>query len=195
MNHQEELFNPQQSLQVIQNMIQQAQGRMQKNSFYFLLWGWAIALAYFGMYGIMKFTNYEHPYIVWTISIPAWIITLFYGRKQNKEAVVTTHLDKINMWLWISFGLSILPVVIFMSEINFNLSPIILVLTAIPTFLTGIMLRFKPLLFGGINFWIAGFIAFMVDYETQYLVGGIAIVLGYLMPGYMLKKMREHNHA
>jgi hypothetical protein len=191
MNNESESLTPQQSLDVISAMINQAQGKMKKNSFYFLLWGWAIALAYFGMYTIMKFTHYPHPYLVWIITLPTWIITMIYGSRQNKQAQVSTHLDKTNMWLWISFGITIQPIVVFMYKINYNLSPVILIITAVPTFLTGIMLRFKPLLFGGINFWLCGIIAFMVDYQTQYLVGGIAIIFGYLIPGYLLKRIHE----
>ncbi|MCU0356528.1 MAG: hypothetical protein MUE95_03010 [Cyclobacteriaceae bacterium] len=191
MNTPNQPFDPQQSLTFITGMIRQAQGKMQKNSFYFLLWGWAIASAYLGMYVLMAFTDYQHPYVVWLIIIPAWIVTMIYGRKQDRQAQVFTHLDRINMWLWISFGLAVLPIAIFGSKLNFNISPVILCMTAIPTFLTGIMLRFKPLLYGGINFWLCSIIAFLVDYQTQYLVGGIAIVLGYLVPGYMLRSTIE----
>jgi hypothetical protein len=191
MNPDKDTLSPQQSLDVITGMIHQAQGKIRKNSFYFLLWGWTTAFANFAMYGLMKFTDYPHPYYVWIITIPAWIITMVYGSRQDKRTPVNTHLDKINMWLWICFGVCILPIVIFMSRINFLINPIILILMAAPTFITGIMLRFRPLLYGGINFWIFGIIAFMVDSETQYLVGGIAILIGYLIPGYMLKTVHE----
>ncbi len=191
MNTPNQPLDPQQSLALITGMIRQAQGKMQKNSFYFLLWGWAIAFAYLGMYVLMVFSDYEHPYVVWLIIIPAWIATMIYGRKQDQQAQVSTHLDRINMWLWISYGVALLPIVVFVSKLNFNISPVILCMTAIPTFLTGIMLRFRPLLFGGINFWLCAIIAFMADYQTQYLVGGIAIVLGYLVPGYMLRATIE----
>ena len=191
MNTSSEHLTPQQSLDTITSMIKQAQGKMRKNSFYFLLWGWTVTLANFGMYGLMKFTDYEHPYIVWIITIPAWIATMIYGSRQGRDAVVSTHLDRINMWLWICYGLTILPVVLFMNKINYNLNAIILIITAAPTFITGIMLRFKPLRFGGINFWIFGIICFLVDQQTQYLVGGVAILLGYLVPGYLLKTQYE----
>jgi hypothetical protein len=193
MNTEKENLSPQQSLDVITAMINQSQGKMRNNSFYFLIWGWTVALANFGMYGLMKLSDYPHPYIVWLITIPAWVVTMIYGSRQDKQAAVNTHLDKINMWLWICYGITLLPIVIFMSKINYNLNPIILTVTAVPTFITGIMLRFRPLLFGGINFWIFGILCFFVDYQTQYLMGGVAIFLGYLVPGYLLKNTRENK--
>jgi len=188
---QDKNLSPQQSLDVITTMIHQAQGKMRKNSFYFLLWGWTVMIANFGMYGMIKFSNYPYPYAIWLITIPAWIITMIYGSRQDRQATVSTHLDKMNMWLWISYGITLGPIVFFMKEINYNLNAIILIITAAPTFLTGIMLRFKPLLYGGINFWIFGIACFLIDNLTQYLFGGIAILLGYLIPGYMLKATHE----
>jgi hypothetical protein len=114
---------------------------------------------------------------------------MIYGSRQDKQAGVSTHLDKVNMWMWICYGISIAPIVFFMDKINFQINPIILIMTGVPTFLTGILLRFKPLMFGGINFWLMGILCFMVDSQTQYLIGGFAIMLGYLVPGYMLRRI------
>jgi hypothetical protein len=191
MSNPEENLSAQQSLDLITNMIRQAQGRVSGNSFYFLLWGWCIAAANFGMYGLMRFTDYPYPYMVWLITIPAWIITMIYGMKQGKELPRQTHLDRINMWLWIGMGIGILPICLFGSVLNWNINPIVLLMAAPPTFIAGIIIRFRPLLLGGISFWIAGTISFLVPQQEQYLVGGIAIILGYLMPGYLLRNLKE----
>ena len=190
MKTESEKLNPQQSLDLITNMIKQAQGNISNNSKYFLLWGWCITLANFGMYSLMKFTTYPHPYVVWLITIPAWIITMIYGRKDGREAKVHTHLDSIMTWLWIGFGIAILPVIFFGNKINFQINSIIILVSALPTFVSGILLRFKPLLLGGIVFWVSGMLSFIADAPTQYLIGGTAMILGYLLPGYMLKNLK-----
>ena len=186
-------ISAQQRLDLIQSMIRQAQGNMLNNSFYFILWGWAVALANIGMYSLYKFTDYEYPYIVWLITIPAWVITIIYGSRQGRQAGKKTHLDKVNMWLWISYGLTILPFVVFIQKIGYNINPVVLIITASPTFLAGIMLKFKPLILGGISFYLFGIVCFMVGPIDQYLVGAIAIICGYLIPGYLLKTTREKD--
>lgn len=186
-------ISPQQSLDLIQAMIKQAQGNLLNNSFYFILWGWAILLANLGMYGLYKFTDFPYPYMVWLVAIPAWVVTMIYGSKQGRKAGKKTHLDKINMWMWICFGFSILPFLIFMSKIGYNVNPVVLVITAVPTFLTGIILKFRPLVMGGVSFYIFGTLCFMVSPLDQYLVGAVAIACGYLIPGYLLKNLREKN--
>lgn len=184
-------FSAQQSLDLIQSMIRRAQGNVRANSFYFLLWGWIVTAANLGMYSLMKFTDYEHPYIVWLLIIPAWIVTMIYGSRQDRQARARTPIDRVNMWLWIAYGIAILPFVLFMEEIRYNINPVILIVTAVPTFLSGIIIRFRPLLIGGILFYLFGMLCFMVDPINQYLVGGLAIICGYLIPGYLLKHQKE----
>jgi hypothetical protein len=192
MNTTENL-SAQQSLDLISSAIRQAKGNMQQNSFYFLLWGWVIAFCEFGMYYLLEFTDTHRFWLVWAVTIPAWIVTMMYGARQGRRATVRTHYDRINMWLWISFSLSILPLVIFMEKLNYQLNPLIMVMAAVPTFLSGIMIRFRPLQVGGILFYLAAIVCFLVDFKLQYLVGGFAIITGYLIPGYMLRNLRESH--
>lgn len=58
------------------------------------------------------------------------------------------------------------------------------------TFVSGIIIRFKPLLVGGVIFWVAGTLCFIVSPLDQYLVGGAAMIFGYLIPGYMLSRAK-----
>lgn len=188
--HNENL-SAQQSLDIITSMIRQAKGKVSGNSFHLLLWGWCIALANFGMYGLIKFSQYERPYLVWLITIPAWGISLWHGAKRDHTKFPATHLDKVNMWLWISMGIALLPICAFGYQVNWNISPFILLAVAVPTFVSGVLIRFKPLIIGGICFWLGGIVSFLVAQPEQYLVGGIAVVLGYLVPGYLLRTKNE----
>ena len=113
---------------------------------------------------------------------------MIYGMKQSEKVTAPTILDNINKWLWIGFGINCFIMAIFGKHFNWQINPVIITMCAVPTLVSGIMLRFKPLVFGGVCFWILGSIIFMVDMKTQFLLAAIAVVLGYLVPGYMLKK-------
>jgi hypothetical protein len=56
-----------------------------------------------------------------------------------------------------------------------------------PTLVSGMILKFRPLIFGGIGFWVFGILGFLVSMETQPLIGAAAIICGYLIPAYLLK--------
>lgn len=191
MENKTDNLNAQQSLDLITSMIRQTQGNVSSSSFYFLLWGWVITLCNFGMYTLLKFTTAPQAAIVWTLCIPAWIITMIYGAKQGKSRSVTTHLDKISMWLWIGLAITIVPAWLLGAKINWMVNAVILMPVGMATFVSGIIIRFRPLIFGGITFWIAGTLCYLVSPSDQYLIGGVAMIFGYLVPGYMLRKINQ----
>ncbi|MEQ9412223.1 MAG: hypothetical protein RIF39_00260, partial [Cyclobacteriaceae bacterium] len=85
MTQETDNLSPDQSLDIIQSMISQAQGNIRKNSFYFILWGWVAVFANCGMYVMIKFTTIPNPQWIWLITIPAWIVSYIYGKRQGKK--------------------------------------------------------------------------------------------------------------
>jgi hypothetical protein len=190
MNPENENLSANQSLDIITGMIEKARGNVQQNRLHFILWGLVIAAANLGMFALLQ-VDYPRPYLVWLITIPAWIVSMFYGIKQGQKARVVTHIDRTTMWLWISFGISVFILVFFGYTIKWNLNPVILLISAIPTLVSGIVIRFRPLVLGGVSLWFFGIICFLVDYEYQFLIGAVAVLVGYLVPGVMLKDKTE----
>jgi hypothetical protein len=184
-----ENLNPQQSFDLITSMIREARGNMQKSSFYFLLWGWTIVIANLGVYIMLQFTDIEKPFFMFAICIPSAIISMIYGMRQGEKVTAPTILDHINKWLWIGFGITCFLFVAFGAKYHWQINPVIITMCAMPTLVSGIMLRFKPLVFGGVCFWVLGAVIFMMpDPKIQFLLAAVAVTLGYLVPGYLLKK-------
>jgi hypothetical protein len=176
----------QESLEIITAMINQAKGNAKDNSVYFLLWGWLVIVANLISYTLHAI-NYNMPFLAWLVVIPGWGITIYIGRKHSGKIQNRTHLDRVTTALWISFSIVTLSLIFFGYKINFQLNPLILLLVSIPTFVSGIILKFKPLIVGGILFWFFGLINFFVPLEYQNLIGALAMICGYLIPGYLLK--------
>ena len=177
------------SLDLITQMIVQAKRNAAKGgSFYFLLWGWVVAIANLGHYLIDRYDWYKHPYIVWLVTIPAVIITIVYSARRERNAKVVGHYDRIYGQIWISIFIGIVILLIFMPKLNFNHNAVILLLSAVGTYTSGYILKFKPLILGGVALGISAVVAFSVTVNDQYLVAFIGLVLGYLVPGFLLKK-------
>ncbi|WP_421872852.1 hypothetical protein [Marinoscillum sp.] len=180
------------SLQLITSMINQAKSNYQKGgSFYFLLWGWVIMLANFSHYYLDAFTDYAYPYIVWVITIPAAIVSGVYGSYLKRKAQVSSHLDRLYAHVWIAAGVGILIVLFYMSHLQFNHNAVIMLFSGMGTYVSGQILRFKPLVLGGMVLAITSIVCFNVSVTDQYLVGGIGIFAGYLIPGYLLKNKEK----
>src|SRR5262245_37325806 len=170
-------LSAQESLDIITEMIRQAKGNAQKNGFHFMMWGWIVVVANLGMYTLSRM-GYSHPYIVWIITIPAWFVSLYVGYKHGKSDRIHTHLGTISAWLWVCFGLCIFTFVGFGYTLNYQMNPLILTMSFIPTFVSGVMLRFRPLMIGGAALWLFGILSFLLPRETQPLIGALAVVCG-----------------
>jgi hypothetical protein len=183
-------LSAEESLQIITSMINQAKGNIKRNSFYFLLWGWIVVIANLGVFIMLKL-ELSHPYYVWLIALPAWILTMYRSYKSGRSGTNLTHLAKTNIWLWATYGITIVILIFFGYKLNYHINPLILLTTATPTFVSGIIIRFKPLIIGGVLFWLFGIIGFIVPFDYQTLIAALAITTGYLIPGYLLKAKQE----
>jgi uncharacterized membrane protein YgdD (TMEM256/DUF423 family) len=187
---EKELSN-QESLQLITKMISEAKKNVSKGgSFQLLLWGWIISLSNLGHY-FLELSGYLYPYIVWLSVIPAVIISAIHSYRMQNNSRVVTHLDKVYAQVWIAIFIAIIILLTFMYKIDFNHSPVILLLAGIGTYLTGVLLRFNPVKFGGIVLFVGSIVAFNLPVSEQYLAAGIFIIIGYLVPGYLLKRAEK----
>lgn len=193
METNEKVLKPEESLQIIEKMIQRTKSNLHDNSFYFLLWGWIVLFGIVGHTILANFTDYSKTYLVWLIIIPGIIANTIYGMRQGKKSGITSHIDLLNLMIWIAFLVSYTITLVFMAKFNYKIVPIIFLLTGNATFLTGIVIKFKPLIWGGIVFWISVIGLFILPENLVIFVAPLAIILGYLVPGYLLKSQNKKN--
>jgi len=190
----EKEFNSAEQIKFISEMIGQAKQNFARgSSFHFLLWGWVVSAANFGHYILEVFELYEAPFIVWLITIPAALISMWYGFRKSANARYVSHLDKIYASIWICILVMIIICLIFMGKINFNHNPIILLFTGLGAFISGVLMKYKPIIIGAIALWVGACIGLLSSTTDQQLISGIAVVFGYLVPGYMLKNAEKRN--
>ena len=192
-------FSPQESLALIESMIQKAQNRFAENGHLYLLWGWVVFVCGILQFVLLHFFQYQEHYQVWLIT---WLVVIYqvvYLRKKQKLAAVKTYYDEVIGYVWISFvtamfliGYAITNASSFFSNYYMLFTPCIIVLYGIPVFLSGVLLRFKPLIFGGIGCWIISFVASnsltRIDYDYQLLFIPAAMLVAWIIPGYLMRK-------
>jgi hypothetical protein len=183
-----EELTTEQRLEIITNMIGQAKRNFAKGgSFQILLWGWVIAAANLGHYALEKI-GYEYPYAVWLIVIPAVVVSIVQSVNMRKNSPVKSHVDKVYGQIWLAAFIVFIIVLSFMNQLNFHHNPVILAIAGMGMYITGNLLRFRPVIFGAVVLWVGAVLAFNLPVAEQYLVGGISILIGYLVPGYLLQK-------
>jgi len=144
----EKQLSHQESLQIITEMIGNAKRNLAKGgSFYFLLWGTVVALANFSIYYMVNFTGISNWYWVWLVTIPAVIITIIHARQKVSKAKITGPIDQLYGQTWIGIFIAMVITLVFMSEINYAVNPIMLIYSGIGTYITGRLSRLmKPFL-------------------------------------------------
>ena len=110
-------------------------------------------------------------------------------KKKTKTQKVNTYTEEIYGFVWIAFFICLmLSLFIVNYSGNFKLIyPIILVLYGLPIFLSGVILKFKPLIMGSICCWIFSVLALFILPEFQLLLVAVAVLLAWIIPGYLLR--------
>ena len=196
----EESLTHTESLTVIQAMINKAKDQFSENGHLYLVWGWVILLCSIGHFILIRFLQYQYASMIWMLTWIVIIYQTYYLWKQQKRKRVRTYTDDIIGWVWITF-------VILMFLFGFLFARAIggdyyqymnvgfLALYGMPTFLSGITLRFKPLIYGGIACWILSIFAGFIYYEFHLLLLALAVVIAWIIPGYILRSRYKRLNA
>jgi hypothetical protein len=193
MENEEKLMTGEESLRIISEMINKTKFDIRQGSFYLLFWGWLIFACSLSEFLLLKFTGFTHSYYVWFLVIPGVFVSMLYGFITGRKAKVRTYTGVLYMWIWIGFLISATVLFIVHSKRMDTVAPYILLLAGLPTFFSGFLIKFKPLIAGGICFWVVSLVIFFAGPAFASLGTAIAMLIGYLIPGYMLKNRVDHD--
>lgn len=176
------------SLSIITEMISKAKkDTAGDGGFQLLLWGWVIAICNLGHYAL-GILGYEKPYMIWWLVVPAVFVSFWHGFKNSKKERIKSHISQVVNQLWMVVFAGIMITLAFMPVLGFNQNPVILIITGIGMFVTGALIQVSIVRNGGVLLLVAAVIAFLLPVSQQFLLSGIAVILGYLVPGYYMKK-------
>ena len=193
MENDEKMMTGEESLKIITEMINRTKVNILQGSFHLLFWGWLITVCSLSEWLITNLTHYAHPYYVWILVIPGAFVSMIYGAVTGRKAKVHTYADMLYMWTWIGFLFAAIVLFIVQSDRMENITPYILLLAGFPTFLSGFIVKFKPLIAGGICFWVIAILVHFAGPSLALLGTPVAMLTGYLIPGYMLRNKVNHD--
>ena len=187
---QPENFSPKESLLLIDNMINQAKNRFSENGFLYLLWGWVILLSSVGHFVLIQLRLFKHPEMIWMSTWLAVIYQVFYIVRKRKRETVKTYSEHIIGYVWMVFGISLGMISFILSKTNNweAMNPLLLMMYGMPTFLSGVIMRFTALKAGGIICWALSIVAVMLPPVYVLLLLAVAVIAAWIVPGYLLRK-------
>lgn len=189
----QENFSPQQSLALIQSMIDKTKGNISENRFYFLFWGWLVFGNILAQFLLKVVLHYERHYLVWVLTVPAVIVTIIYSARRHKRHAAKTYVGESMGYLWTGIGISffVLSVIVSNSPGQWaNGYPFFILFYGLGTFISGKLLQFRPLVVGGIFNWVLAIAAVFVPFDYQLLLAAAAILTSYIIPGHLIKSSK-----
>jgi beta-lactamase regulating signal transducer with metallopeptidase domain len=78
-------FSPQESLALIESMIQKAQNKFAENGHLYLLWGWVVFICGILQFVVLHYFQYKQHYLVWMMTWLLAIYQIIYIAKRKKE--------------------------------------------------------------------------------------------------------------
>lgn len=186
-----EELSKEKSLELITGMIAATKGNVGQGAFHMLLWGWAVITMSLSHFFMMRYEVIEHPELVWFLCFPTFAVSMIVGYKRGRNSRVTSYLDIIYKWIWVAFAFAMMLMIFFLAGKWEIINPMILMLAGYATFLSGKLLKFKPMVYGAIAFWVWAVIGYFSGPMYGLLVTAAAIFTGYLLPGILLQRRSD----
>lgn len=186
-----------QSLQLINSMIQKAKTNFTDNGHGWLIWGSMIFTASLSTYFLIAY-KFPHTFLAWNIFGGIAILLLAYNFLKPATSLTRSYVSDILKYVDIGFAVCLF-IIIF--SINVSVGPnngfgYLLMIYAFLMLIQSGALQFKPLLYGAIINWM-GSIAIFLNTELKYdmLITAIAVFLGYIIPGLILRSQYKKEMA
>jgi len=196
MNSEEVPMSETESLRLISSMINKAKNGFSESGTLYLLWGWLIFICCIVQFVGLHFFGYEKVYFIWYSTWLLLIYQFFYIAKRKRTRRVKMYTSEIIIYVWIVFIITyaLLVFILVYNKAFSCINPAILATYGMPTFLIGIILKFKPLKIGGICCWLFAIAAPFVNYDYQFLLMACAVIIAWVIPGYSFKqKFKNEN--
>lgn len=186
MKTEEKQLTQEESLRIIHEMITTAKNDVKADAFIFLLWGYLVFIASVSQFILAKM-NIENNNFPWLLMPLGGVITIIYSVRKNKTERIKTHVSSFLKYVWIAFSSALFIIMGFHSWGSGEMLPLIMTLYGIGLFISGGVLKFTPLVIGGIFCWICAIVGFKIEVIYQLLAIASAVLGGYIIPGHLLK--------
>jgi len=181
-------------LSIINDTIQKTKYNLKPLGYNLIFWGVLIitmSLFHYFFPQIVQLTYYSS--LIYWVAIPLFgmVYTTYYNINSGNKLGYETQLGRVIRIIWAVFGLSWISIVVLNLLHDSNPVQDILFLLSTVLIMSGVIIRFKPVTFGGIGLLIFTIYTYYVPDINFLLVNVVGITFGMLIPGlalYLLKK-------
>lgn len=179
-------FSSEQSLQLINEMIGKAKRSYTTKGIASMVWGSLIIFCSMVTWIQVKF-NFTIGFEIWWLLMLALIPQIYFSIKEKKDKKFVGHDEQTVSYVWITFTICIFITSFYNSKYDSESSTtLIMMMYGIPTFITGGIFKFKPMIIGGIICWMISILSMYTSFATDLLLMATCGLFAWLIPGIIL---------
>jgi hypothetical protein len=193
-------ITPEESFDIITKAISNFKTNYKEHAQIFLLWGWTMTLAGLSHFIVLKILLVNEAYNVmglfsfvnWGLfTLVGFIIHFFMLRKIDRNKKVYSYLDSFYTRLWQATAISFFVAVFLCVKLEIAPPAIMLLIAGLATTASGLIIKFRPLILGGLAFFVFSIASTFVSIEYTTLISSAALFCCYVIPGYFLKYAKD----
>ena len=186
---EDKVLTEKESLDLISQMIRNTRSRLEDNSgIPFLIWGYTTVIVAVIVWSLVTTSgNYLWHWLWFAIPVFGGTLWLLHNKKQlNNRSRVITFVDRAISHVWIVFGIAsfMISIISFLTYIPILF--IVLLTMGMATAITGLIIRFKPIIFSGFIGILFSPLCVIVRDASSILIFAAVFVLIMVIPGHML---------
>ena len=189
-------FTPEESLLLISKTIQDTKKNFEENGFSFIFWGSLTLVASLSQFILAQLKYYElvgYPNILYPLGA---IVALLFWKKIQKKNLPKTIIGRIiGAAAWFMAANLMILGPLFSKYLGEAIIPVFLIFLAQLVFISGIAIKYKPLIFGGVMLDLLAFSAFYAEWQYRFLIMAAGAVIALIIPGILLYKNQKSRNV
>ncbi len=190
-------ISPEESFQLIAKTIQETKKRFEDNGHQFLVWGLIMFVASLSQFILVQLELYSihwYPNFLYPLGAIYTFIYAYnnYKRKHLPSNIIGTILGSLG-WM-LGLNLMILGF-FFWNKLGEAIAPVFLIFLAFFICISGVAIKHKALIWGGILLNIIGLATFYFDREYHSLIMAVGSVVALIIPGILLNNKRKRANV
>jgi hypothetical protein len=211
----EQPLNEQESLRLITEMIGKAKKTFHETGTSAILWGSVIAFCGLTRFAEM-YWNFRMPFDVWILTLVALLPQVIISVRESRQRIVRTHTQEAMNAVWLVYGISVFALIFYFNVVPHafgrelaarditllqrvgaetktssvfipSYGSLLILLYGIPTLVTGIAQKFRPMLIGAALCYAFFLISCYTNNTWDMFLNGAAGIFNWLIPGLILR--------
>jgi len=192
---EEKTLTEKESLELISQMILNTKQKLRSGSGKpFLIWGYTTFMVSLLIYYLINKTEDYHYHWLWfLIPIIGFVGNYLSRKKRQKHS--KNYIDRVISYVWIVIGISGFLISFATIFVRMPALSMEVLLMGIGTTLTGLILKFKPIIISGFFAIASCYIFFFIKGSEEIIIFGFIFLIMMVIPGHILNYQQRRRHV